>query len=315
MDKIKIGISSCLLGNKVRYDGQHKQDHFLKDTLSQWCNYVPVCPEVECGLSIPRESIRLVGEVDNPKLITTKTKIDHTKRMQSWIKEELDFLEKEELVGFIFKTKSPSCGMRKVKIYNEAGYTISYAGIGMFARAFMERFPDIPVEDEGRLNDPGLRERFIESIFVLQRWRDAVKSGDVKDLVLFHSKHKYTLMAHSPEKLRTLGKLIANSGKIDFNKLVKEYRKILFQLLSLQKTRKKNYNVLLHMLGYFKKNLSAEEKAELLSESKNYLEGLTPLVVPLTLLRHYTKKYNENYLEDQQYLYPHPVELGLLNHV
>jgi uncharacterized protein YbgA (DUF1722 family)/uncharacterized protein YbbK (DUF523 family) len=315
MEKIKIGISSCLLGNEVRYNGQHQLDHFLKDTLSQWCDYVPVCPEVACGLPIPRESMRLVGKVENPQLITSRTGINHTERMQNWIKKELDVLEKENLVAFVFKTKSPSSGMRKVKVYNEEGHTISYAGIGMFARAFMERFPDIPVEDEGRLTDPGLREQFIESIFVLQRWREAVQNRQVKDIVQFHSRHKYTLMAHSNEKLKLLGKMIADSGARDFDELVREYRSILFQLLSIKKNRKKNYNVLLHMQGYFKKILTADEKAELLMESENYYKGLSPVVVPITLLRHYTRKYNETYLADQYYLHPHPVEMGLLNHV
>ncbi|MBI9099805.1 MAG: DUF523 and DUF1722 domain-containing protein [Spirochaetaceae bacterium] len=315
MNKIKIGVSSCLLGYEVRYNGQHQLDHFIKDTLSQWCNFVPVCPEVECGLPIPRESMRLVGSLESSRLMTSRTGIDHTERMQKWIKEKLDFLEKEELVAFIFKTKSPSSGMRKVKIYNDAGHTISYAGTGMFARAFMERFPDIPVEDEGRLCDPGLREKFIETIFVLQRWRDAVKTGQVKDLILFHSRHKYTLMAHSNEKLKLLGKLIAKCGTLDFDELIQEYRTILLQLLNLKKTRKKNYNVLLHMLGYFKLNISSDEKAELLLEAENYYNEITPLIVPLTLIKHYTRKYDEKYLKDQYYLNPHPVELKLLNHV
>ncbi len=315
MDKIRVGVSSCLLGNRVRYDGQHKLDHFITDTMIQWCDFVPVCPEVECGLPVPRESMRLVGSVENPSLITTHSGIDHSGKMQTWIVQKLNQLEKEDLVAFIFKTKSPSSGMRKVKVYNEKGQTISYAGVGMFARAFMEHFPDIPVEDEGRLCDPGLRENFIETIFVLQRWREAVKSRQPKELVNFHSRHKYTLMAHSTEKLRTLGKLIASSGTLDFDTLVNKYRSILLELLSLKKTVKKNYNVLLHINGYFKKILSSEEKEELLKEAENYYRELTPLIVPLTLIRHYTMKYQESYLKEQYYLNPHPVEMKLLNHV
>lgn len=315
MDKIKVGVSSCLLGYEVRYNGQHQQDHFIKDILSQWCDFVPVCPEVDCGLPIPRETMRLVGDIENPRLLTSRSGIDHTQRMQTWIKKEMAVLEKEDLVAFIFKTKSPSSGMRKVKIYNETGQTISYAGIGMFARAFMERFPDIPIEDEGRLCDSGLRENFIETIFVLQRWREAIKERKVGNLVGFHSRHKYILMAHSNEKLKLLGKLIARSGSTDFDELVIEYRKILLQLLKLKKTRKKNYNVILHLIGYFKLYLTSDEKVELLSEAENYYNEICPLIVPLTLIRHYTMKYEEKYLMEQFYLNPHPIELKLLNYI
>lgn len=315
MEKIIIGVSSCLLGNEVRYNGQHQLDHFIKDTLSQWCDFIPVCPEVECGLPIPREAMRLVGQVENPRLLTSRTGIDHTSKMQNWIEKKLESIEKEDLVAFIFKTKSPSSGMRKVKVYNEAGNTISYAGIGLFAKAFIDRFPDIPVEDEGRLNDPGLRESFIETIFVLQRWRNAVESRQLKDLIKFHSQHKYTLMAHSPEKLKQLGKLIAKGGIMNLDDLVSEYRVLLLQLLKLKKTRKKNYNVLLHLFGYFKSQLTSDEKVEFLSEADKYHKEISPLIVSLTLIKHYTMKYDEKYLKSQFYLNPHPMELKLLNHI
>jgi len=315
MEKIKIGISSCLLGNNVRYDGQHKLDHFLADTLSLWCEYVPVCPEVECGLPIPRESMRLVGTVEDPRLVTGRTKTDHTERMMNWAGARLEALAGEDLVAFIFKTKSPSSGMRGVKVYNEAGQSISYSGQGLFARAFINRFPDIPVEDEGRLNDPGIRENFIETIFVLQRWREAMKTGKPADLVAFHSRHKYTFMAHSPEKLKQLGALVARAGTEDFAGIRGRYREIMLEILKLKKTPKKNYNVLLHINGYFRQQLTPDEKAELLEAAEQYHQGLTPLIVPLTLVRHYTRKYQEPYLKEQHFLNPHPVEMGLLNHV
>lgn len=315
MNRIKIGVSSCLLGNCVRYNGQHQLDHFIRDTLGQWCDFVPVCPEVECGLPVPRETMRLVGDPENPRLMTGKTAIDHTERMQNWIARKLPELEKEDLVAFIFKMKSPSSGMRKITVYNEEGNRISYNGVGMFARAFMDRFPDIPVEDDGRLNDPGLREQFIETIFVLQRWREAVKEESIKAIVDFHTRHKYTFMAHSPEKLKELGQLTARAGTMKPRELAPLYREKLQQLLRVRKSVRKNYNVLQHILGYFKKDISMLEKEELLREAKLYYEGLSPLVVPLTLLRHYTMKYGEPYLKDQYFLNPHPVELGLLNHV
>ncbi|MDC7234794.1 MAG: DUF523 and DUF1722 domain-containing protein [Spirochaetales bacterium] len=315
MDKIKVGVSSCLLGNKVRFNSQHKLDHYIADVLGQWFDFVPVCPEVECGLPVPRETMRLVGNREQQKLMTSLTGIDHTEKMEKWIQKKLPELEQENLMAFIFKTKSPSSGMRKVKIYNEKGNPVSYDGEGLFAKAFMQRFPDIPVEDEGRLKDNGIREQFIESIFILDRWRQAVSERKSSSIVEFHTRHKYTFMAHSPEFLKAMGKLTAAAGNLDINTLIQEYRKQLNNLLREKKTKKTNYNVLLHILGYFKKNLTPEEKQELLRECELYYNGYSPLIVPLTLLRHYTGKYKESYLIKQYFLNPHPAELGLLNHI
>ena len=315
MEKIKIGISSCLLGNQVRYNGGHQRDRFITDTMAEYCEFVPVCPEVECGLPIPRESMRLVGSVDSPRLVTGKSKIDQTDRMKQWMKRRLDALDAEDLVAFIFKTKSPSSGLRSVKVYAENGNVNSYKGQGLFARGFTERFPDIPVEDEGRLHDPGIRENFIETIFVLQRWRQGPRDGGPGKLVEFHSRHKYTLMAHGPEKLREMGKIVARIGVGDLSKLRDEYFSLLLEALKLKKTVKKNYNVLLHVGAYFKKDLEPEERTELKELAGRYYNSFVPLVVPLTLINHYARKYNKTYLKEQWYLNPHPVELGLLNHV
>ncbi len=315
MEKIRIGISSCLLGNQVRFDGGHKRDRFITDTLSEYCEFVPVCPEVECGLPIPRETMRLVGTVESPRLMTGKTKIDHTPRMKEWMERRLERLAEDDLVAFIFKTKSPSSGLRAVKVYKEDGNVVSYKGSGLFARGFTERFPDVPVEDEGRLHDPGLREKFIETIFVLQRWRQGPRDGGPGDLVDFHTRHKYTLMAHGQEKLRAMGKIVARIGGEDFAALKEEYFRLLLQSLELRKTVKKNYNVLLHMIGYFKTDLTADEKQELLETADRYYKGQAPLVVPLILVNHYVRKYDKEYLAGQWYLNPHPVEMGLLNHV
>ena len=315
MEKIKVGVSSCLLGNKVRFNGQHQLNRYIRDTLSEWIDFVPVCPEVECGLPVPREAMRLVGDPVNPRLKTVRTRIDLTDKMDSWIRKKLVQLEKEDLVAFIFKSKSPSSGMRKIKIYKETGDPASYHGVGLFAKAFMDRFPDIPVEDEGRLNDNGLREQFIESIFVLQRWRETIKSGKTRDIIAFHTKHKYCFMAHSPEELKKMGNLAARAGSLKYEELVSDYRQSLLNLLKTQKTRGTNYNTLLHIMGYFKKNLTPGEKEELLKEADMYYNGITPLIVPLTLIRHYTYKYKEPYLMNQFFLNPHPAELGLLNHI
>ena len=315
MDKIKIGISSCLMGNNVRYNGGHQRDRFITDTLAKYCEFVPVCPEVECGLPVPRESMRLVGDVDNPRLVTTRSKIDKTDQMTGWMNLRLNALEREDLVAFIFKTKSPSSGMRSVKVYSENGNVVSYKGRGIFAAGFTTRFPDIPVEDEGRLHDPGIRENFIETIFVLQRWRRSVRNGGPGELVDFHTRHKYTLMAHGPEKLREMGKIVARAGAVNIAALRDEYLTLLLQAMNLKKTVKKNYNVLLHVAGYFKRDIDSIERNELQELATQYYKSFVPLIVPLTLINHFARKYNQTYLINQWYLNPHPVELGLLNHV
>ena len=260
LNKIKLGISSCLLGNKVRYDGGHKLDHFLTDTLGRYVDWVPVCPEVECGLPIPREAMRLVGDPENPRLVTIRTKVDLSARMTTWAKKKVAELEKQDLCGFVFKSRSPSSGMRGVKIYTEAGMP-NATGSGLFAKAFMSTFPLLPVEDEGRLHDPGLRENFIERIFVYQRWQDYVREdGSLGGLVAFHTRHKLLLMSHSPKHYTELGKLVAGAKKVRKDKLHAHYLGTLLEGLGFLATVKKNTNVLQHMAGYFKERLSADEK-------------------------------------------------------
>ena len=311
---IKIGISTCLLGENVRYDGGHKLDRYLRDTLGQFVQYVPVCPEVECGLSTPREAMHLVGDPENPRLLTVKTRIDHTERMKVWARERLEQLENEDLCGYIFKKNSPSSGLLRVKVYNEHGVP-RRVGVGIWARAFTEHFPLIPVEEEGRLNDPVLRETFIDQIFTMKRWRAMLAKGRSRGaLVEFHTQHKLLLMAHSPEHYRRLGKLVAESKHHSPAELFVTYQREMIEALRRNATPNKNYNVLLHLLGYFKKDLSAEEKQELLEVCRQYKEELVPLVVPITLINHYVRKYAQPYLLQQFYLQPHPVALKLRNH-
>lgn len=313
-DKIRLGISSCLLGNKVRYDGQHKLDHFLADTLGEHVEWVPVCPEVECGLSVPREAMRLVGDPSDPRLVTIKTRIDHTERMQKWAALRTRALDKENLCGFVFKSRSPSSGMKNVKVYNDSGMP-SHTGVGLFAKAFMDRFPLLPVEDEGRLNDAHLRENFIERIFVFRRWKTfRAEDASIKGLIQFHTQHKLLVMAHSPKHYSALGRLVADTRALPKNALFDEYSWQLFEGLELLATNRKHTNVLQHMMGYFKKQLTADEKAELRDVIMSYHSGLVPLIVPVTLINHYVRKYDEPYLKQQVYLNPHPSELKLRNH-
>jgi uncharacterized protein YbgA (DUF1722 family)/uncharacterized protein YbbK (DUF523 family) len=298
-EKIKLGVSACLLGQRVRFDGE----------------FCPVCPEVETGFPIPREALRLVGDPENPRLMTVKTKVDHTDKMKTWAAGRLKELEKENLCGFIFKSKSPSSGMARVKVYTEKGMPF-HTGVGIFARAFMDHFPLVPVEEEGRLHDPKLRENFIESIFVLKQWRETLdENRKLGGLVDFHTRQKLLLLSHSPKHYREMGKLVAEGKKIPGDDLFSRYERLLLEALQLKTTVKKNINVLQHILGFFKKQLSADEKQEVLEIVEEYRKGYVPLIVPIILMNHFTRKYQEPYLAKQTYLKPHPVDLKLRNHV
>ena len=314
MEKIRLGISACLLGQNVRYDGGHKLDRYLTDTLGQYVEYVPVCPEVECGLGVPREAMRLVGDSESPRLVTVKTKQDLTERMMTWARKRVKELEKEGLCGFVFKRGSPSSGMERVKVYNERGMA-EKKGRGMFAGAFMDHFPLIPVEEEGRLHDPKLRENFIERIFALMRWREVVQGKKTLGaLVAFHTQHKLLILSHSEKHYRALGKLVADGKKLPLMEVYGGYETLLMEALKLTTTIKKNVNVLQHMMGYFKEQLTKDEKQELLEVLKDYHKGFIPLIVPVTLINHYVRKYKEGYLSQQVYLNPHPIALQLRNH-
>jgi uncharacterized protein YbgA (DUF1722 family)/uncharacterized protein YbbK (DUF523 family) len=315
MEKIKLGISTCLLGENVRYDGGHKLDRFLTDTLGQYVEYVPVCPEVECGLPIPRESMHLEGDPESPRLVTLRTKQDMTERMVGWAKKRVVELEKEGLCGFIFKSDSPSSGMERVRVYNEKGMPVK-KGVGMFARIFMEHYPLLPLEDEGRLHDPKLRENFVERIFTLKLWREVLEKKESRGILVdFHTQQKLLILSHSPKHYQIMGKLVAQAKEIPLKDLFQQYQTILMEALLLKTTPKKNSNVLMHMMGYLKEQLSSDEKQELLEVIDHYRQEYIPLIVPMTLINHYVRKYDQPYLKQQVYLNPHPLELQLRNHV
>ncbi len=313
--RIKLGISSCLVGENVRYDGGHKLDRFLGNTLAGYVAWVPVCPEVEYGLPVPREAMRLVGDPDAPRLVTVRSRKDHTDGMTAWARSRVEALAGEDLCGFVFKSRSPSSGMASVKVYGESGMP-SRRGAGIFAREFMARFPLLPVEDEGRLYDPGLRENFIERIFVVRRWKDYLADdGSARGLIDFHADHKLLIMSHSPRHYRQLGQMVAGASRASVQRLQAGYFSLLMEGLRLLATARKHTNVLQHAAGYFKRDLSKDEKQELQEVIEEYHRGLVPLIVPVTLLRHYVRKYDEPYLRRQYYLNPHPAELMLRNHV
>ena len=315
MDKIRIGVSTCLMGEPVRYDGGHAHDRYVTDTLGRYVEFVPVCPETEAGLGVPREPMRLVGHPESPRLLTIKTKRDMTDILVTWARKRVRELEAEDLCGFIFKSKSPSSGMERVKVYTEGGMPVK-KGVGLFAKAFMEHFPLIPAEEEGRLHDPRLRENFIERIFTLKRWRDTFdQRKTIGRLVAFHTAHKLQVLSHSTKHYREMGRLVAQAKGEKLSHVYTRYESLLMEALRLQATVKKHTNVLQHMMGYFKKQLTPDEKQELLEVIDAYHSELVPLIVPITLLKHYVRKYKQSYLQDQVYLSPHPLELKLRNHV
>ncbi len=315
-DLPRVGVSGCLLGEAVRYDGGHKLDRFWVDVLGPYVRYVPVCPEVECGLTVPREALRLVGDPAAPRLVTVKTGQDLTERMEAWALAKVAELERAGLCGFVFKFGSPSSGMARVKVYPEHGGPPSLNGRGIFAARLMDAMPLLPVEDEGRLNDPGLRENFIERVFVTHRWRLLRREGfSLGALVDFHTRHKLLVMAHGVERYRALGRLVATGASMPPARLAEAYIVELMAALRLPATVKKQVNVLSHVMGYFKRVLEPDEKRELLEVLDAYARELVPLIVPVTLLNHYVRKFGEQYMAGQWYLHPHPAELKLRNHV
>ncbi len=315
MEKIKLGISSCLLGNNVRYDGGHKRERYITDTLGIYFDWFAVCPEVEFGLSVPREAMRLVGDPSYPSLVTIRTGIDHTEGMLKWAGKKMKELEREELCGFIFKSKSPSSGIGGVKVYTPSGMP-RQGGAGIFGGAFMRYFPLIPVIDEGRLHDPKFRENFIERVFVYRRWKDFLNNNPtVKDLIAFHTEHKLLILSHSAKHLTALGQLVADAKKYDLKELFEKYIRLLMEGIRLIATVRKNTNVLLHITGYFKQYLTSEDKQELLGIIDQYHKKYAPLIVPIVIINHYVRQFDQQYLLRQYYLHPHPLELMLRNHV
>jgi uncharacterized protein YbgA (DUF1722 family)/uncharacterized protein YbbK (DUF523 family) len=313
---IRLGISTCLLGEKVRYDGGHKLDRFLVDTLGHYVEWVPVCPEVEMGLSVPRESMRLVDDPENPRLVTLKSGEDYTERMQAWARKRLLELAQVGLHGFVFKKDSPSSGLYRVRVYGGNGMP-RRVGTGIFPREVMKRFPMLPLEEEGRLHDMHLRENFIDRIFAYYRWTRLLEEDPRSGaLVRFHTAHKLTLMAHSPSHYQEMGRLVAEAGSLAWNDLAQRYGRSLMDGLQVMTTSGKHSNVLQHLMGFLKGELGGQDKAELLGLIEDYRKGFVPLIVPLILLKHHLSRHEvPDWVHQQVYLYPYPKELMLRNHV
>jgi uncharacterized protein YbgA (DUF1722 family)/uncharacterized protein YbbK (DUF523 family) len=313
--RIRLGISACLLGERVRFDGGHKRDPFLVESLGQFVDWVPVCPEVESGLDAPRDSMRLVQADGRIRLLTSKTAQDHTARMQGYARRRVHELADGELFGFVLKKDSPTCGLERVKVYGAAGMPVK-SGRGLFADALVTRLPLLPVEEEGRLNDPRLRENFVERVFAYRRLTALFAARwSIGDVVRFHAAHKLTLMAHRPEAYQRLGRLVASGKAMPRPEFEERYSTEFMTALAAIATPRRHANVLQHMLGYFKHALDRESRAELLALIEDHARERVPLVVPLTLFAHHIRRCEVPYLAEQVYLQPHPVELMLRNHV
>jgi len=314
-EPIRIGISACLLGHNVRYDGGHRQDPYLTDTLSQYFQWVPVCPEVEAGLSTPRPTMRLESRDGEIRLITIVSREDLTARVRRYARSRVAALADEQLCGCLLKKNSPSCGMERVKVFEDQK-AARRNGRGLYADALLTRYPNLPVEEEGRLHDPGLRDNWVTRVFAYHRlqtlWR---RRWTVGELVRFHTAHKFLLMAHSPKEFRELGRFVAEAKSLGRPELRATYETQFMTILSKLATRAKNTNVLHHIMGFFKRDLDGAAKRELLDHIHDYRQGIVPLVVPLTLIAHYVRLLNVEYLKDQIYLNPHPKELCLRNQV
>lgn len=314
---ILVGVSTCLLGEKVRWDAGHKHDRYLTGILGEYMSFIPVCPEAELGMGIPREPVSLHGDLDAPRMIGNKSGEDWTERMNRWSRRKLKELIPMGLSGYVLKRASPSCGMERVPVKGGKGNMPRKKGTGLFAAELMRRLPLLPVEEEGRLNDPLLRENFIVRVFAYHRLQQLFGGGRFRrgDVVAFHSRQKYLLMAHSPKHYKQLGQLVAQVKDYTPGEFRRAYEQAYMEALALQATRRKHVNVMQHLLGYLKKDLGAAERADILRVIEQYRAGTVPLVVPLTLLNHHLTVNQVDYLLDQVYLRPAPEELALRNHV
>jgi uncharacterized protein YbgA (DUF1722 family)/uncharacterized protein YbbK (DUF523 family) len=313
---VRLGVSTCLLGESVRFDGGHKRDPFLTNILGRYVEWVPVCPEVEMGMSIPRESIRLEGAPETPRLVAIRSRTDYTETMKAWSQGRLEQLAALNLHGYVLKKDSPSCGLFRVRVYDHHNMP-QRKGRGIYAEALVKRLPLLPVEEEGRLNDQRLRENFIERVFAYYRWtRLLEEEATPGGLVRFHTAHKLTLMAHSPAHYQQMGQLVAQAGKLDWDELTAAYGRMLMEGLGVMGTRGKHVNVLQHLMGFLKDHLGKEDKAELVGLIEDYRRALVPLIVPLTLLKHHLNRHSvPGWVHQQVYLKPYPKELMLRNHV
>lgn len=308
--KIPVGISSCLLGERVRFNGGHKYDNYINHQLVNFFDFKSYCPEVAIGLGTPRPAIHLVKQGQELRVLEAKNHdVDVTDKLHAY--GEKIAAKSRGLCGYIFMSRSPSCGMERVKVYTEKSMPLKTDGIGAYAEEILKGLPNLPVEEEGRLNDPGLRENFITRVFTYYRWQKTLKGKlTAAKLIDFHSRHKLTVMAHNQAAYRRLGRLVADAGKADLSQLAQQYEDELMSSLKRQATRKSHTNVLQHLQGYFSKHLSDDDRLEMTKLIEDYYQGLVPLIAPLTLIKHHFLHHPNEWALSQTYLEPYPRELA-----
>ncbi len=311
--KPKIAISACLLGAEVRFNGGHKESRLCSQALSEHFDFVPLCPEVAIGLGIPRQPIRLVGDSAKPQAVgSVDSTLDVTHALHDYGASMA--ATHTDICGYIFMQKSPSCGLERVKVYQDGGRPAELSGRGIYANAFCAAHPDLPAEEDGRLNDPVLRENFLTRVYAYSAWQDLLKEGLTRrSLTEFHARYKYLLMAHHPVQYKTLGNLLGSLGKNPPQAIAAQYFSELMKALKKCATRRTHTNVLQHISGYLKQSISREDKQEMQQLIGQYLHGVVPLVVPLTLLKHHFRLHPDPYIARQVYLQPHPENLSLRN--
>lgn len=312
---VRIGISSCLLGRPVRWDGGHKRDAFLADQLAPFVEWVPVCPEMEIGMGVPRETIRLTASDGELRLVAERSGTDWTARMRAWSKRRVSQLEDLELCGYVLKKDSPTCGMERVRVWNAPGMA-EKRGRGLFAEGLLAGCRSLPVEEEGRLGDPRLRENWIERVFAYRRLRSFLaERWHVGRLVAFHTAHKFQLLSHAPKDYAELGRLVAEAKQRGPALVRERYAQGFMAALRQFATPRRHVEVLQHMAGSFRGQLDDPDRREVAALIEDYARGLLPLIVPITLIRHHVRRLGIAYLEGQVYLEPHPKELMLRNRV
>ena len=305
---LRLGVSSCLLGEEVRYDGGHKRDDFVADTLGGFVEYVRVCPEVELGMGIPRPSIRLVqDEAGSTRLLDEKNDVDWTERMQEYARAKCAELAALDLDGYVLKKASPSCGLLRMRVFRSNGHAAHRDGQGLFARELVRSLPELPVEEDGRLNDPRLRETFVERVFTRARWRRLLADEPgPRDLVAFHTAHKLLLLAHDEATYRRMGRVVAVAGDEPFDDVLERYGALLHGALARPSSTRRHINVLQHVLGHFKEHLAAGEKRALLDAIDEFARGHVPLAVPVALLHFQVERCDVAWLRRQLYFDPYP---------
>lgn len=312
---MKLGVSSCLLGSLCRYDGSHSRDQFVTGALSEYFDLIPYCPEAHI-FGTPRDTLRMVEVDGSVRVLKSKDATDVTRELQEVSQLFCQEVVQEELCGFVLKSKSPTCGIERVKVYQEKNSCHEKKGEGLFAQALRAALPYLPIEEEGRLNDPWLKENFLMQVYAYADLQTFIKQAtSLNALVEFHTQYKYLIYAKSQQAYKEMGNIVANHDKKPLDTILKEYQEAFLKAIAMKGSVSKTYNVLLHIMGYFKKQLSLEEKHHLLDTCDEYKEGIVPLIAVIKLLNIYVIRFEQTYLKNQKFLNPYPKELALRSDV